>query len=197
MDNIPYTVEAREDTGLYNGKFGVWLFLASEFMLFGALFSSYILMRVGVPIWQKGSEILSVPLGAINTAILTFSSVTMILSWTALREKNFPKFKMWLGSTILCAVVFLCIKSYEYHTKFEHHLWPKVNNFMATYFTMTGLHALHIIGGVVVLLYMFFRGEKMWKVQPERFTNRIEVTGLYWHFVDLVWLVLFPTLYLS
>lgn len=197
MENIPYTVEAREDTGLYNGKLGIWLFLASEFMLFGALFSSYILMRIGAPSWPSGAAILNVPLGALNTSILAFSSVTMILSWAALREKNFPKFRLSLAITILCALVFLSIKSYEYYTKFEHHLWPKVNNFMAIYFTLTGLHALHIIGGVVVLVYLLGPGSKMWEKQPGRFTNRIEVAGLYWHFVDLVWLVLFPVLYLS
>lgn len=197
MENIPYTVEEREDTGLYNGKLGLWLFLASEFMLFGALFSSYILMRIGAPNWPAGSSILNIPLGAVNTAILTLSSVTMILSWTALREKNFPKFRLSLGLTILCALVFLGIKSYEYYMKFEHHLWPKVNNFMGIYFTLTGLHALHIFGGVVVLLYLIGPGSKMWEKQPGRFTNRVEVTGLYWHFVDLVWLVLFPVLYLS
>lgn len=197
MENIPYTVEERDDTGLYNGKLGIWLFLASEFMLFGALFSSYILMRIGAPNWPSGSSILNIPLGAINTAILTLSSVTMILSWTALREKNFPKFRLSLGLTILCAVVFLSVKSYEYYTKFEHHLWPQVNNFMGIYFTLTGLHALHILGGLIVLLYLIGPGSKMWKTQPGRFTNRVEVTGLYWHFVDLVWLVLFPVLYLS
>ena len=196
MENIPYTVEEREDTGLYNGKLGIWLFLASEFMLFGALFSSYILMRIGAPSWPSGGSILNIPLGAMNTTILAFSSVTMILSWTALREKNFGKFKLSLGLTILCALVFLSVKAYEYHTKFEHHLWPKVNNFMGIYFTLTGLHALHILGGLIVNVYNWGPGSRLWTKEPERFTNRIEVSGLYWHFVDLVWLFLFPVLYL-
>jgi cytochrome c oxidase subunit 3 len=193
---IPYTVKARYDTGLYNAKFGIWLFLASEVMLFGAFFSSYILLRTGGADWPRGSSILSVPLGAFNTILLISSSLTMLLSWAALRMKDFKKFKMLLGVTILLAIVFLSIKAFEYYTKFEHHYFPNKSTFLAIYFTMTGLHALHIIGGIIVNSYMWGPGSKMWKTDPERFTNRIEIAGLYWHFVDLVWLFLFPVLYL-
>lgn len=195
-DAIPYTVKSRYDTGLYNAKFGVWLFLASEVMLFGALFSSYILLRVGSADWPRGSSLLSVPLGAFNTTLLITSSLTMLLSWAALRMKDFKKFKIFLGVTILLAITFLCVKAYEYSLKFEHHNFPNKSTFLAIYFTMTGLHALHIIGGIIVNSYMWGPGSKMWKTDPERFTNRIEVAGLYWHFVDLVWLFLFPVLYL-
>jgi len=193
---IPYTVQPRYDTGLYNAKLGIWLFLASEVMLFGALFSSYILLRTGAPEWPRGASILSVPLGAFNTALLISSSLTMLLSWTALRMKDFKKFKLLLGITILLAIVFLGVKAYEYSTKFEHHYFPSKSTYLAIYFTMTGLHALHIIGGIIVNTYMWGPGSKMWKTDPERFTNRIEIAGLYWHFVDLVWLFLFPMLYL-
>ena len=196
MDEIPYTVKAREDTGLYNAKFGIWLFLASEVMLFGALFSSYILLRIGAPFWPVGSEVLNVPLGTVNTLVLITSSVTMVLAWVALKEKNFGKFKLTLGLTILCSLIFMVIKGFEYGAKFSHHLYPSENTYFAIYFTLTGLHALHILGGVVVLIYFWLPGSKMWKTEPERFTNRIEVVGLYWHFVDLVWIFLFPVLYL-
>ena len=193
---IPYTVKNRFDTGLYNAKLGIWLFLASEVMLFGALFSSYILLRVNAPDWPRGSSILNVPLGAFNTILLITSSLTMILSWVSLRMKNFGKFRIYLGFTILLALAFLCVKAYEYGMKFEHHLFPSHSTFMAVYFTMTGLHALHIISGVIVNSYMWGPGSGMWTTDPERFINRIEVAGLYWHFVDLVWLFLFPVLYL-
>lgn len=196
MDGIPYTVEEREDTGLYNAKLGIWLFLASEVMLFGALFSSYILLRIGAVKWPLGSEILNIPLGATNTVVLISSSVTMVLAWAALKEKNFPKHKLMLGITILCSILFMVIKSIEYGAKFSHHLYPSTNTYMAIYFTLTGLHALHVVGGVVVLAYFFGPGAKMWKTEPERFTNRMEIVGLYWHFVDLVWIFLFPVLYL-
>ena len=197
MDSIPYTVEAREDTGLYNAKLGIWLFLASEVMLFGALFSSYVLLRTGAGAnWPAGSSVLHVHLGAFNSVVLLISSMTMILAWAALKERNFPRFKLNLGLTILLALLFLGVKGYEYAVKFEHHLYPSTSTFMAIYFLLTGVHAMHIIGGVVVNGYFWGPGSKMWKTEPERFVNRIEIAGLYWHFVDLVWIFLFPVLYL-
>ena len=192
--NIPYTVEERPDTGLANGKLGIWLFLASEVMLFGALFSSYIILRVGATEWPHGE--LSVRLGMINTFILIGSSVTMVLAWASLKLHDFSKFRLYMGLTFLAGVGFLVIKTIEYSEKFEHGYYPHTNNFIGIYFLMTGLHAIHVIGGMVVMAYFLGPGAGMWKKYPEQFTNRIEYTGLYWHFVDLVWIFLFPVLYL-
>ena len=193
---IPYNSTERPDTGLYNAKLGVWLFLASEVMLFGALFSTYVLLRTGADTWEHGAEFLNVPLAFTNTMVLIFSSVTMVMSWASLKMKNFGKYKLYMGLTFLCGVAFLVIKGFEYAAKFEHHLLPSTSTFMALYFTMTGLHGLHVIGGMIVNGYLWGPGSKMWQTDPERFTNRVEVAGLYWHFVDLVWIFLFPTLYL-
>lgn len=193
---IPYTISPRADTGLFNAKLGIWLFLASEVMLFGALFSSYILLRVAAPSWPEGASILNVPLATLNTLVLISSSITMVMSWASLKMKKFDRFKLWLGLTFLLGVAFLVIKSFEYGAKFEHHLYPGESTFLAIYFTLTGLHGLHVIGGMIVNGYLWGPGSKMWKTEPERFTNRIEVAGLYWHFVDLVWIFLFPVLYL-
>ena len=197
MEGIPYTVHAREDTGLFNAKLGILLFLSSEVMLFGALFSTYVLLRINATDWPLGASILNVPLGALNTVILISSSITMILSWTSLKSNNFGGFKKYLAITLLLTVAFLAIKAYEYSVKFHHHLFPEHSTYMAIYFTLTGVHALHILGGLTVNSYMWGPGSRMWKTDPERFTNRIEVAGLYWHFVDLVWLFLFPVLYLT
>jgi cytochrome c oxidase subunit III len=193
---IPYTVETRSDTGLYNAKLGIWLFLSSEVMLFGALFSSYILLRIGADTWPHGYEHLNIPLGTVNTAVLITSSVTMVMSWASLMMKDFAKYRRYLGATILLAVVFLVIKGFEYAAKFDHGLYPSTSTYFAIYFTLTGLHALHIIGGIVVNAYLWGPGSRMWKTDPERFTHRIEIAGLYWHFVDIVWIFLFPLLYL-
>jgi cytochrome c oxidase subunit 3 len=193
---IPYTVEARPDTGLYNAKLGVWLFLASEVMLFGALFSSYILLRTGAPVWPQGRTILNVPLATLNTVILIGSSVTMVMAWASLKLKDFTRYRVYMGLTLLAALGFLVVKSFEYGHKFETGLFPRNNTFLAIYFTLTGLHGLHVIGGMIVNGYFWGPGAKLWKTDPERFTNRIEVAGLYWHFVDLVWIFLFPVLYL-
>ena len=193
---IPYTVAERPDTGLNNVKLGIWLFLASEVMLFGGLFSSYILLRVGATEWPVGATILDVPLGAINTAVLISSSMTMVMSWASLKMNDLSKFKFYMGSTVALAVLFLVFKTYEYALKFSHHEYPAESTFLAIYFTMTGLHALHIIGGIIVNGYFWGPGSAMWHTEPDRFTNRIEAAGLYWHFVDLVWIFLFPVLYL-
>jgi cytochrome c oxidase subunit III len=276
--DIPYTVQPRPDTGLYNAKVGIWLFLASEVMLFGALFSSYILLRVGAPegYWPHGW--LNVPIGTANTLVLITSSITTVMAWASCKMNQFGRFKFYHACTILLALTFVGIKSYEYHDKFTHysikladgkiadgHLVEKSkdfdlakkqgevvihghevnlaaatgetlkeelktiyaphspegrkakhvelrykaadiasmqnygpwhNTYMAIYFTLTGLHALHVIGGAIVIGFLWSFGAKMWKTDPERFTNRIEISGLFWHFVDLVWIFLFPVLYL-
>lgn len=194
--NIPYTTALRPDTGVYNAKLGVWFFLASEVMLFGGLFSAYIFLRMGALTWPHGSDILNVPLAALNTLVLITSSVTMVMSWASLVMKDFKKFRAYMGGTILLGFAFLIIKGIEYGTKFEHGLYPANNSFLGIYFTLTGLHGLHVIGGMIVNGYFWARGSRMWKIDPDRFVNRIEIAGLYWHFVDLVWIFLFPVLYL-
>ena len=192
--NIPYTVTERPDTGLTNGKLGIWLFLASGVMLFGALFSTYIILRNGAPEWPHGE--LNVMLGAINTVILITSSVTMVMAWATLKLKDFAKHRLYLIATFLLAGVFLVNKYFEYKDHFDKGETPAHSTFTAIYFTLTGLHGLHIIGGMVVMLYLLGPGAKLWKNNSDQFTNRIEYTGLYWHFVDLVWIFLFPILYL-
>lgn len=253
--DIPYTIQPRPDTGVYNAKVGMWLFLASEVMLFGGLFSSYILLRVAAPAntWPHGW--LSVPLGTVNTLLLALSAISTLLAWAACKARMFDRFKLFMGLTLVLATVFLGIKGYEYHDKLTHyevtlkdgriadgHLVaetatalqlkgrfvkdhaellngrghaheavtieksriqkienyaPRHNTFMAIYFTMTGLHGLHVLGGMVVFAYLWGPGSRMWKTQPDRFTNRVEIAGLFWHFVDLVWIFLFPVLYLT
>jgi cytochrome c oxidase subunit 3 len=254
---IPYAVKPRPDTGLYNAKVGIWLFLASEVMLFGALFCSYILLRVNAPEGLWPHHWLSIPLGMTNTLVLIASSVTVVLSWASLKMGNFKRYKIYQGITILCALTFLSIKSVEYHDKFVHynivlkdgrvadgHLqkaetndktvalegwWPKDqaelmnpplghaeekieiardqiktmdnygpwhHTYTAIYFTLTGLHALHVIAGAIVIFAIWGPLAKVWEQDPERYINRVEVSGLFWHFVDLIWIFLFPVLYL-
>ena len=191
---IPYTVDTRPDSGLTNGKLGIWLFLASEVMLFGALFSTYIILRSGAVEWPHGE--LNVWLGAINTVILICSSVTMVMAWAQLKMHNFAKSRLFLITTFVLAGVFLVNKYFEYADHLRRGEGPAHSTFLAIYFTLTGLHGLHIIGGMVVMAYFLGPGAKLWKKNPEQFANRIEATGLYWHFVDLVWIFLFPVLYL-
>lgn len=279
---IPYTINARPDTGLYNGKLGVWLFLASEVMLFGALFTSYLFMRIGAEDGTWPAHVLDVRLGLLNTAILIISSITMVYAWVALKERKLGLYRIYLGVTIICGITFLGVKAYEYYTKYEHwgicikedafpkykaelekmdveispipsqhvvqitgecenhaevdqpfklepvknwhpvgykpaeeasgegtvsidrtdveragNFLPAYGTYFAIYFTVTGLHALHIIGGVIVMIYFLTIGSRLYKRNPEQLANRIEVTGIFWHFVDLVWITVFPILYLT
>ncbi len=325
---IPFETSARPDTGLYNAKVGIWLFLASEVMLFGGLFSGYLFLRLGSDegYWPHG--LLNVPVGTMNTAILIASSVTIVLTWLNLKMRQWAAAQRYLLATIVCGLVFLVVKlSYEYPDKYRHfgafiktdalakyerylgnehlekkglprrveitghleapekyhHLhghalinavlkdpeihefeveldavnanptdpandrahflprarpgakvreelkskgmsehqineelehkglvakieradvqWasafePKHSPYFAVYFTITGLHGAHVLAGVLVMVYFFFFGHKIYRVNPEHQANRIEVVGLFWHFVDLVWIFVFPIFYL-
>ena len=189
---IPYTVAERPDTGINNVRLGIWLFLASEVMLFGGLFSTYVILRVGSQAWPLGAEFLNIPIGTFNIG----SSVTMVMAHASLKLGNFAKYKTFMLSTVLLALLFLTVKSYEYWEKISHAHLPDHSTFLAIYWTMTALHGLHIIGGVVVNGYLWGPGSAMWHTKREQFENRVEAAGLYWHFVDLVWIFLFPVLYL-
>jgi len=196
LAEIAYIDKPHPVTGVTNSKLGIWCFLASEVMLFGGLFSAYVFLRTGSASWPDGSSVLNVPLATLNTMILIVSSVTMVMSWASLMTKNISKYRLFMGITVLLGLAFLVVKCFEYGSKFEHHHFPSSSTFYAIYFTLTGLHGLHIIGGIVVNLYFLFPGSAMWKKNPDQFAGRVEAAGLYWHFVDLVWIFLFPVLYL-
>jgi heme/copper-type cytochrome/quinol oxidase subunit 3 len=165
-------------------------------MLFGALFASYILLRIGAPSWPDQSAILNVPMATLNTAVLITSSVTMVMAWASLVRGQLGRFRLYMGGTVLLGLVFLVVKYFEYSAKFHHDLFPSTNTFLAIYFTLTGLHGLHVLGGMVVNAWYVGPGSKLWRIDRQQFTNRVETAGLFWHFVDLVWIFLFPVLYL-
>ena len=186
---------------------GMWIFLVTEIMFFGGLFTAYVVYRsANSRAFAMGSHELDISLGAFNTAVLIGSSLTMALGvWAAQKGKN-KLVAVFLILTVLLGVVFLGVKAIEYQAKFEHHLFPGPNfhwdganaggveMFFNLYFMMTGLHALHMIIGIPILLVvavLAWRGT---------FTtanyNLVEGVGLYWHFVDIVWIFLFPLLYL-
>jgi heme/copper-type cytochrome/quinol oxidase subunit 3 len=196
MDVLPYTTTVRPDTGLTSPKLGIWLFLASEVMLFGSLFSSYVLLRTGAPYWPDQSATLNVPLATLNTVILISSSVTMVMAWAAAASGQLSRYRLCMGLTLVGGALFLVVKAIEYGEKFSHGLYPSTNNFLALYFTLTGLHAIHVIAGMAVNAYLLGPGTRMWTRDRLRFTNRVEIAGIYWHFVDVVWIFLFPVLYL-
>lgn len=194
--NIPFTVERRADTGLYNAQLGIWLFIASEVMLFGALFSGYALIRTGADAWPRGVERLNVALGGINTVILVVSSITMALAVRAFRRGDWNPGRRHAAVTCLLSVAFLAIKTLEYREHVTRGELPSTDNFFAVYYTLTGLHALHVAGGLIVLAYLIGPGARLWRSGPRQFAHRAAVTGIYWQFVDVIWILVFATIYL-
>jgi cytochrome c oxidase subunit 3 len=202
------------------GTLGMWVFLVTEIMFFGGMFLAYTLYRSKFPeAFAIASNHLDIKLGAINTAVLIFSSFTMAMAVYSTQVGRRRSQIISLVLTIILGLAFLGIKAVEYYEKYEDHLIPgslipgnpfnpdshamhltpdvsmqHVQMFYWIYFAMTGMHALHMIIGVgllLVLLYFSVKG----RYSPE-YHNPVEVIGLYWHFVDIVWIFLFPLLYL-
>ncbi len=194
--DVPYTIEPRADTGLYNAQLGVWLFIASEVMLFGALFSGYALLRTGADAWPSTSRHLEVTLGGVNTLVLIASSIVMALAVRSLRRAQWGRGRRELAITWVLGLMFLAIKAHEYRKHVLAGERPSSDNFFAIYYTLTGLHALHVIGGLIVLAYLIGPGASMRRTQPARFTHRAAGLSLYWQFVDVVWILVFVTVYL-
>jgi heme/copper-type cytochrome/quinol oxidase subunit 3 len=192
---LPYNVERRPDTGVNNVTLGIWLFLASEVMLFGGLFSAYVLLRGGSPDWPAGSAVSSVAIGGLNTALLLASSVVIALARRAAAEGNESRARMLLAVIAATGVVFLGIKGFEYWTKLEHGLYPSTSTFLAVYFLLTSVHALHVLGGVMAVAHFALSGTCATAGSLPRFANRVGAAALYWYFVDIVWIGIFILLY--
>lgn len=185
---------------------GMWVFLVTEIMFFGGFFLGYTVYRDLMPVaWEAGSKHMSVPLGLLNTAVLLTSSLTVVLAVYAAQTGGRESIAGWFVVTIALGLVFLGIKGYEYWDHIQNHLFPgpsfdqsigpkEVELFMAFYFGMTGLHALHMVIGVGIFTWI---GLEAWRGKFSReYHTPVEIAGLYWHFVDIVWVFLFPLLYL-
>jgi cytochrome c oxidase subunit 3 len=187
---------------------GMWVFLVTEVLFFGGLFMAYTLYRVWYPdAWALASNSLDIRWGAFNTAVLILSSLTMALAVHAAQMGERTKLIVLLIATMILGTMFLGVKAIEYADKFEHHHVPGANFhfepvnvarnaqiFFSLYFVMTGLHALHMIVGLGIMAWML-----VWTINgtiDQKYFAPIEVSGLYWHFVDIVWIFLFPLLYL-
>jgi cytochrome c oxidase subunit 3 len=180
---------------LETAKLGIWCFLATEVLLFGGLFTAYTVFRISAPeMFHTEYLKLNRLFGAVNTVVLICSSLTVALGIAAIRQGKERMLKVCLTLTLLLAAAFLGVKYAEYSEHIHLGELPGTNNFFALYYMMTGLHAIHVFAGMAALfamLVMACRG----KFSAE-YHNPVEITGLYWHFVDLVWIYLFPMLYL-
>lgn len=193
--DIPYASQPRPDTGVSNATLGMWLFIASELMLFGALFSAYALLRMGDPAWPDQGATLNVALAAFNTVILVASSIAITRAARAAPRQALPAFRRLMLVTLACGLLFLVLKSVEYSQELGAGLRPATNNFLGLYFTMTGLHALHVLGGLGVNAWLLATSASQ-VTQLARFASRARSAALYWNLVDGIWLVMFIVLYL-
>ncbi len=191
-------------------KFGMWLFLSTELLMFSGLFLAYFLIRMFYPEMVLGaSEHLNKWMGGLNTVVLIVSSWTMALAVRAAQTNNTPECKRNLIYTLICAGIFMCVKYVEYTTKFDHGIFPGrffeaqchgyafeglPHIFFAVYFVMTGLHGVHVLVGMGIIAWIYLRAARG-EFSSENYIA-VENTGLYWHLVDLIWIFLFPLLYL-
>jgi heme/copper-type cytochrome/quinol oxidase subunit 3 len=181
-----------QPTPALRGKIAIWWLIASEVMVFGGAVGSYILARTASPGWSAEAAHLSASLAAINTFILLTSSMTMAMAFNAYQKADQRRVRTFLLFTILLGLAFLGIKTYEYRSHLMEGAAPWSGSFWSFYYMLTGLHALHVLAGIIVNAVLWLAAGKGLSTG-----HRIEIAGLYWHFVDIVWIFLFPLLYLS
>jgi heme/copper-type cytochrome/quinol oxidase subunit 3 len=185
---------SNEFTALPYGRVGMWWFLASEIMVFGGLLGSYVLNRVAHGGWAAEMEHLNANIAALNTLVLVTSSLTIVQAHMAMERGDRRATQRYLYITVLFGIWFLCNKTYEYTHEIEHGFVISTSTFWSYYYTMTGLHGLHVLVGVIInLILAIMTSRPSWP----RVAHRVEYAGLYWHFVDVIWIFLFPLLYLS
>ena len=181
----------RSATGIPTGRLAIWWLLASEIVIFGGILCSYIMHRLGHPEWANQAAVTSVWHGGFNTFVLLTSSLSAVLAHHAAESGDGKKAAKYLILTILGALTFLLVKTHEWYSEISHGFTWTSSTFWAFYYTAAGVHASHVVGGSIV---MAFVARSAWQ---GRELQRVELVGIYWHFVDLVWIFLFPLLYIA
>lgn len=185
------TATERSATGIPTGRLAIWWLVASEIVIFGGVLAPYIMFRLGHPEWAYHAEHTNTLAGSVNTFVLLTSSLFAVLAHAAAERDENKKAAKWLGATMLGALTFLIIKSFEWYAEIQHGYTITENGFWAFYYTAAGIHAAHVVAGMVA---MGFVAKDAWRGEE---TQRVEYVGLYWHFVDIVWIFLFPLLYIA
>ena len=193
MTVIPYAADTRPDTGFSNGQLGMWLFLFSEVMLFGALLSAYVLLRTGGPGWPRGADRLGLGLASFNTAILVLSSVSMARASGAALRGNRQRARLLAAVTAVLGAAFLLVTSVEWFGQLRAGHVPSADTFMAIWYVLTGVHALHVLGGVALLAWLAPACAD--ESGGGRAMARLPLAGMYWMFVDVVWVAIFAAVY--
>jgi len=193
---VDHALERRSGplAGVSTTKFAMWLFLASEAMFFAGLIAAYLVLRLAGSQWPVVADVLNVPLVAGNTFILIVSSVTMVFAFGAIESGDQRRLRQYLIATAALGSVFLSIQAVEWRELLAEGTTASTSLFGSTFFTLTGFHGLHVLGGVLFMLYVIARAFQGRYTQDEH--GGVELMGLYWHFVDVVWIFLFTIVYL-
>jgi heme/copper-type cytochrome/quinol oxidase subunit 3 len=181
----------RSATGIPTGKLAIWWVVGSEIVIFGGLLMAYIMYRLKFDFWAESSAVTNTAAGALNTLVLLTSSLFAVLAHRAAELKQGPKAAGYLVLTIGGGLTFLVIKAFEWTYEISHGYTITSSTFWSFYYTAAGLHALHVIAGMVAMAIVgldALRGKNL---------QRVELVGIYWHFVDIVWIFLFPLLYIA
>jgi heme/copper-type cytochrome/quinol oxidase subunit 3 len=173
------------------GRLGVWWVLVSEIVIFGGLLASYVMHRVGHPEWGVEAAHTNTWAGAFNTLVLLTSSLSAVLGHQAAEQGNGPKAARCLYFTFLGGLTFLTVKSFEWTAEIREGFTIQAGGFWSFYYTAAGLHAFHVLCGMIIMLWVANSARK------NQDLHRVENIGIYWHFVDIVWIFLFPLLYIA
>ena len=192
---VPPSRRHERGLGIYDKKVGMWVFLCSEVMFFAGLIGSYIILRFGASsTWPMPGEVLNVPITAANTFFLICSSVTMVKAFASAEAGDLKAMRLYLLATAAIGALFVGIQAYEYTELIHHGFLPSSGLYGATFYTMTGFHGFHVTVGVICMSWVTLKAFRGGYTQRDH--EGVEVIGLYWHFVDLVWIILFTIVYL-
>ncbi|HET7236363.1 MAG TPA: cytochrome c oxidase subunit 3 [Actinomycetota bacterium] len=190
----PVTDHAATSTGLPNTKLAMWLFLASDCLLFGALISTYVLYRGASIVGPYPADVFDIPYTSVSSFVLLASSLTMVLALSSIQRGDAPRMRVWLLATALLGLTFVGGQVYEFTAFAEEGLTLSTNVFSTSFYVLTGFHGAHVTVGILMLLTVVglsFGG----RITQQR-AETVEIVGLYWHFVDIVWIVIFTVVYL-
>lgn len=195
MENVPVHESVEHTTlGLNNRKLGIWVFLGSEAVFFGGLISAFVVLSGRSVVGPYPKDVLSLPLVSINTFVLIASSLAMVTALSAIQRGDVRKTIAWLAATVVLGLAFLGGQAYEFIHLYENSLTLQQNLFGASFFTLTGTHGLHVLSGIIWITLVI---AQLWQQRGmENAELKVEIAGLYWHFVDLIWIIIFTVVYL-
>ncbi len=182
-------------TGLNHRKLLMWAFLGSDCMFFGTLIATYLVYKNKSIKGPLPIDVFDIPVTSVSTFVLLMSSMSMVMAYSWLTRGNLKAFRIWLASTAIMGATFLAFQTFEFRDFAVHGLTPRTNLFGSTFFTLTGFHGAHVTLGVIWLLSILFHSFRKGGVTPEKKLD-VDLAALYWHFVDIVWIVIFTVVYL-